>query len=155
MVKKYTLVSMLTPLGVVAINRRKPPFRGMWNLIGGKVEKGETLLACAARETHEETGVLLPEYRFTSLGVLDWYVDGELVGLIYLYSAKVGDELGLPRVTREGLLASVDPSWLSAPDNQGAVPDARAVLPAMLSGRSNLHLVARYTGDELTQFEEL
>lgn len=153
--KKYTLVSLMTPLGVVAINRQKTPFRGMWNLIGGKVEPGETNLAGAARETYEETGVRLPEYRFTDLGVLDWYIDDELVGLIYLYSAKIGDELGLPRTTREGILASLDPAWLSASDNMGAVPDARAVLPEMMSGRTGLHLVARYTGDELTKFEVL
>lgn len=153
--QKYTLISLVTPIVVVAINRQKKPFKGMWNLIGGKVEAGETLLAGAARETYEETGVKLPEQRFTALGVLDWQVDGELVGEIYLFTAKIGDELGLPRQTREGLLAAVAPAWLGAPDNLGAVPDVRAVLPTMQSGRTNLHLQAAYRGDELLAVTEV
>lgn len=155
MVQKYTLVSLMTPIGVVAINRRKKPFRGMWNLIGGKVEPGETNLAGAARETYEEAGVRLPEYRFTDLGVLDWFVDDELVGLIYLYTAKIGDELGLPRNTREGILAALDPEWLSAPNNMGAVPDVREVLPHMMTGKTGQHLEARYAGDELISVHAL
>ncbi len=153
MMKTYTLISLMTPLGVVAINRRKPPFVGMWNLIGGKVEPNETILAGAVRETHEETGVLLAAERFTALGVLDWVVDGELIGLIYLFTASIGDELALPRMTREGLLAALDPDWLSLPTNLGAVPDVKEVLPRMMSGQTDLALVARYAGDDLLAVE--
>lgn len=143
----YTLIALNTPLGVVAINRRKVPFKGMWNLIGGKVEPEEQPLAGAARETFEETGVRLETQRFTAVGVMDWVVDGDVIGVIHLFTASIGAELQLPRMTREGLLAALDPEWLGAPDNQGAIPDVHAVLPLMLSGRTGMTLAAHYQGD--------
>ncbi|MCI1283392.1 MAG: NUDIX domain-containing protein [Lacticaseibacillus songhuajiangensis] len=149
--KDYTLIALQTPVGVVAINRRKVPFRGMWNLIGGKVEPGEQRLTGAARETFEETGVRLDEARFTELGKMDWVIDDQLVGTIYLYSAVIGDELQLPRMTREGLLAALDPDWLALPDNQGSIPDMHAVLPLMMSGKTGMQLTARYAGDDFLE----
>lgn len=146
--RDYTLIALQTPLGVVAINRRKVPFRGMWNLIGGKVEPGETPLAGAVRETFEESGVRLDTQRFQQVGTLDWVVDGQSIGMIYLFTASIGSELSLPRMTREGLLAALDPAWLGARDNQGAVPDVKEVLPRMLSGRTDMDLVAHYRGND-------
>lgn len=152
--KDYTLIALQTPVGIVAINRRKVPFRGMWNLIGGKVEPEETRLAGAARETFEETGVRLAEERFTELGRMNWVVDDELIGVIYLYSAVIGSELSLPRMTREGLLAALDPDWLALADNQGSIPDLHAVLPRMMSGKTGMQLTARYAGDDFLTLTE-
>ncbi|WDF82291.1 NUDIX domain-containing protein [Lacticaseibacillus pabuli] len=148
--RDYTLIALLTPVGIVAINRRKVPFQGRWNLIGGKVEPGESHLTGAARETFEESGVRLPELRFTALGVMNWMIDGQSQGNIYLYTARVGEELALPRMTREGLLAALDPLWLCSRDNQGVIPDLTEVLPRMMSGRVHLDLVAHYHGDQFT-----
>jgi 8-oxo-dGTP diphosphatase len=41
---------------VLLAKRGKPPF--IWSLPGGHVERGETLIAAAARELLEETGVV-------------------------------------------------------------------------------------------------
>lgn len=41
---------------VLIAKRGKPPF--IWSLPGGHVERGETLIAAAARELLEETGVV-------------------------------------------------------------------------------------------------
>jgi 8-oxo-dGTP diphosphatase len=47
------------PPGVVLIKRRFEPLAGRWSLPGGTVEVGETLEAAAAREIHEETGLVV------------------------------------------------------------------------------------------------
>ena len=39
---------------ILMINRNKSPFMGMWNALGGHLEKGETPIQCAIREVYEE-----------------------------------------------------------------------------------------------------
>lgn len=43
---------------VLLVRRRNEPDAGLWGYPGGHVEPGETTLAAAARELHEETSVL-------------------------------------------------------------------------------------------------
>ena len=48
--------------GVVLVGRRlNSPQAGCWQLPGGKLEWGESIEACAARETLEESGVEIDE----------------------------------------------------------------------------------------------
>ncbi|MCW2309996.1 NUDIX hydrolase [Rhodobium gokarnense] len=42
---------------VLLVQRKKPPFAGIWSLPGGHVEPGETVAAAALRELGEETSV--------------------------------------------------------------------------------------------------
>ncbi|MEW6202748.1 MAG: NUDIX hydrolase [bacterium] len=42
---------------LVLIQRRNPPFEGMWALPGGFVDVGETVEAAAVREAREETSL--------------------------------------------------------------------------------------------------
>ena len=42
---------------MLLIRRAKPPVTDAWSLPGGHVESGETVMAAAARELLEETGV--------------------------------------------------------------------------------------------------
>lgn len=120
--KRYTVIALRTPQGVVGINRRQPPFRGMWNLIGGKIEPGETERHGAMRETFEETGAELPEPTFDFVGTLDWVVDGDRIGIMYLYVVDTDERLHLPCDTREGILAALDPDWVTLTDNQASCP---------------------------------
>ena len=50
--------------------RRKEPYRGRLNLVGGKIESGEDHLAAAYRELAEETGVT--EMDVTLLHLMDF-----------------------------------------------------------------------------------
>lgn len=42
---------------LLVVKRGREPGRGLWAVPGGKVRRGETLAAAAARETYEETGL--------------------------------------------------------------------------------------------------
>jgi 8-oxo-dGTP diphosphatase len=63
--------------GIVLIKRDNPPFAGCYALPGGFVEVGETVEAAAARESREETGLVI-----------------ELLGLVGIYSNPARDPRG-------------------------------------------------------------
>jgi 8-oxo-dGTP diphosphatase len=42
---------------LLVVERGKPPGEGQWSIPGGKVERGETIVAAVAREIFEETGL--------------------------------------------------------------------------------------------------
>ncbi|WP_262315587.1 NUDIX hydrolase [Lacticaseibacillus parakribbianus] len=133
MVQKLTVVLVATPAGIVMINRRKPPYRGLWNGLGGKVEPGETPLEGAVREVKEESGVALALADTVPAGLVHWHVDGKLEGDLYLYYAHTKAAVAA-QDTREGLLATRPLDWLQAPDNLGLVADLKALLPHVLAG---------------------
>ncbi|MEK6924336.1 MAG: NUDIX domain-containing protein [Candidatus Micrarchaeota archaeon] len=51
-------VAAFTPDGrVLLFKRNKPPYKGYWELAGGRIEFGETLEQAARRELAEEAGI--------------------------------------------------------------------------------------------------
>jgi 8-oxo-dGTP diphosphatase len=52
---------------VLLIRRGKPPNKGLWSFCGGRLELGETIVQCAAREAKEETGSVLLQESSSSL----------------------------------------------------------------------------------------
>lgn len=56
---------------VLLVKRRYTPFKGEWALPGGRVDRGETSRAAAARELAEETGVYAAPEELTRVDVFD------------------------------------------------------------------------------------
>ena len=154
MVKALTVGLVETASGCLLINRQKPPYRGVWNGLGGKVEPGETALAGMQRELAEECGLHLPQAAFTAGGLVHWYVDGSLRGELYLYTAKTDRPFAQPLATREGIVAAMARAWLLAPDNLGLVPDLAPLLPALLAGEVHTYR-SDFTGDHFDGLQVL
>lgn len=77
------------------VQRALPPQRGKWAIPGGFLELGETLAEGAARELHEEAGIVLPP------GQLQLYMTGSITFINQLYMgfrATVASDLCLPGV---------------------------------------------------------
>lgn len=57
--RRYNVILLLDAAGenVLMCRRVKPPYAGLYNLVGGKIEQGEDGLHSACRELREETGV--------------------------------------------------------------------------------------------------
>ena len=77
------------------IRRAKPPYEGLWSLVGGKIQPGEHVTEAAVREVLEETGasrVHRYQYRgMVSERLLD--ANGNLVRhfLIFVGAAEIDD----------------------------------------------------------------
>ena len=69
--------------------------QGKWNGVGGKVEPGETIVAAAMRECHEEIGVIPKEPRL--VGHLDFYDQAEpdfhFSSYVYVSTAWQGEPI--------------------------------------------------------------
>lgn len=91
--------------GYLFIKRRKPPYDGLWSLVGGKIDLGEHVREAAEREVREETGTsTLTKYAYRGL-VSERLVDSEgslkAHFLIFVGYAVVSD---YQRESREGEL---------------------------------------------------
>tara|TARA_Y100000590_G_scaffold234228_1_gene263785 strand:- start:120 stop:626 length:507 start_codon:yes stop_codon:yes gene_type:complete len=96
-VRKFTNIAMVSHTlcfitsneKILMLLRYNPPNEGLWNGVGGRIEKDETPLQACLREAHEETGIVLPNARFG--GLLNWY-SPNVHGTLALYTAQVRSE---------------------------------------------------------------
>lgn len=109
---------------VVLIRRRYEPCAGYWALPAGFMELGESAEESAARECHEETGLLV---RIDHLLGVYSFIEGDRSGLVIIYAATaVGGELAAgDDATEVGVFA----------------PDA---LPAPFAFRTHLQAIDRW-----------
>jgi len=90
--KTAVLVFIENPRGeLLLLLRAKPPNLGVWSPPGGKVETalGESPFECAARETHEETGVAAAPVDFHLFAMIsEKAYEGEAHWLLFLFRLK-------------------------------------------------------------------
>lgn len=59
---------------VLLCHRRKPPYKGLYNFVGGKVELGEDSLDAAYRELREETSITREDIVLTHLADFTYHL---------------------------------------------------------------------------------
>jgi 8-oxo-dGTP diphosphatase len=84
-------------------------FPGAWDLVGGHLEPGESILGCLAREVREETGWDV-ERLVTDLGLLEWTGNDGLDRREVDYLVEVTGDLAQPQLEME---LHHDPRWVT------------------------------------------
>lgn len=59
---------------ILMCKRRKNPYKGLYNLVGGKIEVGEDGLSAAYRELEEETGITKNDIELTHIMDFTYYL---------------------------------------------------------------------------------
>ncbi|PLR92846.1 NUDIX hydrolase [Bacillus sp. T33-2] len=132
---KYTVCFVKKGDGILMLNRAKAPIMGIWNGVGGKIERDETPRDGAIREVLEETGIEVGEPE--SEGIITWSSDsGEEDGLyVFLFEIETNQSFITPIATREGILDWKDISWILDKDNMGIPAMVPYYLPYMLKDK--------------------
>ncbi|KAK7194841.1 NUDIX domain containing protein [Novymonas esmeraldas] len=135
--REYTLCFITHGSTVLLLNRLKAPWMGCWNGVGGKMEPGETPLACAHREVEEETYDYTPDtYAVRATGRMRWTVSGTHVGTCHMFllelHAPPPASRTYPLLTAEGVLLFHPVTWVLHPDNTGVVANLRVLIPALM-----------------------
>lgn len=134
---KYTVCFVKKNNELLMLNREKAPIMGVWNGVGGKIEKGETPDMGAQREVFEETGIEVES--FSSKGTVTWETpEGELDGIyVYLFMADEDVIYETPKKTREGILDWKSIDWILNPLNLGIAEMVSQYLPILLKKEGN------------------
>ena len=76
--KSFNLIVVFTPdrEKLLFCKRRKDPYQGLSNFVGGKVEPGEGPVSAAYRELWEETGITRADIALAHLADFTYYVSG-------------------------------------------------------------------------------
>ncbi len=92
--KKYNVIIVFDKNDekILMCKRVKEPYKGKFNLVGGKVEQGETELDAAYRELNEETGITKDDISLSNLMNLDYKMqDMELE----VYTGRLNKDVSL------------------------------------------------------------
>ena len=146
-----TMCFIISEDKVLMINRNKPPFMGMWNVIGGKGKENESPEDCVKREVYEESGIQLKKVEL--LSIFTWNYDENVS---YAFTAELPSEYdtaGYPKNTQEGILDFKSIDWLINPKNFGIVEDLRLFINNIKNGvKKDYHLV--YKDSKLKKVKE-
>lgn len=96
------------------LKRKSPHGQGTWSSPGGHLEFGETLEQCAARETFEETSIILRDVRFS--GVTNDFFEAENKHYITIWMECSKFE-GEAKINSEREMSEI--GWHSIPDMPG------------------------------------
>ncbi|MGE8202954.1 NUDIX hydrolase [Heyndrickxia sp. NPDC080065] len=149
---KYTICFIQRGDKILMLNRENPVWMGIWNGVGGKIEKGETPLEGVLREVKEETGIELDHAEYK--GTVTWSVDDSYIGGMYAFVAQLPEtyDYYTPIKTDEGILDWKDISWVLHPENLG-MANLKYFLKTMLSDSHTYDHRFKYRNGEVIDFK--
>lgn len=105
----YNVIAVFSPdrREMLMCSRVKDPYKGLLNMVGGKIEQGEDGYAAAYRELYEETGITREDIRIVHLMDFTYPLCDEYVEV---YAGGLKREVAL-REEKNPLL------WISADSN--------------------------------------
>ena len=74
---------------ILMIKRNKDPYKGLWGLLGGKIEFGEHVEDTAVREFYEETGIKAEFVNVAGIASEILYEKGEKISHFLIFVAKL------------------------------------------------------------------
>ncbi|NOU70952.1 NUDIX domain-containing protein [Paenibacillus sp. LMG 31458] len=120
------------------LRRNNPPFKNMWNCVGGKIMLDETPRDAVIREVKEETGLTLQSVHFK--GIATWNQAGGMY--IFLAEQFIGDLIEC----NEGTLDWKSKEWImQSPDVVSSIP---TILEDVLTMDVPVEFALFYTGVE-------
>ena len=86
--RKYNVIMVFNPdySKILMCKRRKDPYIGLYNLVGGKLEEGEDNLSAAYRELYEETNISHKDIELHHFMDLTYYLSGFI---LEVYAGKL------------------------------------------------------------------
>lgn len=147
----YTICFIKSENKLLLLNRVKSPNMGMWNGIGGKLEKDETPLDGIKREILEETGIKLLDVIYA--GNVTWISKNGNSGM-YVFLANLPESFSLqtPKKVEEGILEWKNIDWLLDTNNKGVVSNLKRYLPVILQGKYNYEHKFTYDGSFISNY---
>lgn len=119
------LIAVIDASGQNALfcRRSKPPYQGLYNFVGGKVEPGEESLAAAYRELFEETGISRAEIGLVHLMNLEYPLEQ---GRLEVYAGRLRTDFSVHGDENELLWLSLeedffDPARFAGVGNVGHI----------------------------------
>ena len=92
--KKYNCIVLFNEdkTKILFCKRKKNPYKGLYNFVGGKVESGESSMNAAYRELNEETGISPSQVRLYRLMDITYYNSNFI---LELYVGKLSETVAL------------------------------------------------------------
>ncbi|UNP78766.1 8-oxo-dGTP diphosphatase [Bacillus nitratireducens] len=157
---RHTLCFIKRNEEILMLNREYDPVKGLWNGVGGKIEKGETPLENAIREIKEETNIDVEQNQIQFKGIIKWE-DSSYSGGIYVYVVELPCQFtyDTPKKVSEGILDWKSVSWILSDYNYGVGEMLPKLLPEVLQNELILehtfvlsnHKLVEYKNKELAQ----
>lgn len=137
----YTLAFIKRNNHILMLNRKKQPWLGSWNGVGGKRKAGESPIDCVIREIYEETNIKVAKEQVKDKGTVSWNSLDALGQGLHLFLIEMRSDYAYqtPITVDEGVLDWKPIDWINQKDNYGVAWNIPYFLPVMLNDPNRYH----------------